>query len=659
MIKPTYAHICIPHTHHDFFTYETTGHEVCLGARVWVPFGQKNGRKMGIVTAKEALPPPGVSLKAIEGVLDEAPLLPQPILSLCQWVSQYYHAPLSEVLPLALPKNMRLAKALKPAVLPETNHFCAVSPPTLNPEQLTAITAITAHLDAFRCFLLEGVTGSGKTEVYLQVIDTVLQSQKQALVLVPEIGLTPQLLARFTTRFNVPIVVLHSNLSDGARSKAWTLARSGQARIVIGTRAAVFTVMPELGVIIIDEEHDAAFKQLDKVRYSARDTALVRAQKAGIPIVLGSATPSLESLYNVAKEKYRPLFLKKRAMTESPLRYQLIDIRNQFLEEGIAAPTRDCIHTHLEAGNQVLIFINRRGFAPVLLCRHCSRIVDCKHCDAHLTVHQKRGKLVCHHCGHMATVPTHCHCGLPGLVAVGSGTQRIEAILSTYFPAVPLLRIDRDEVQQRDALENHLQRIESGEVKLIVGTQMLAKGHHFPQLTLVVILDADYGFFHPDYRATERLGQLLTQVAGRAGRAQFPGHVLIQTHVPDHPLLQLLIQKGYSAFAKALLETRLKARLPPGYYVALLSAQAKNEARVHAFLLQAKNLIKVHLSEVFGPAPAPLARKGGYFRMQLFIKSASRAQLQTTLKSVREAIVAKRLAGHIHWMIDVDPQDLA
>ncbi len=530
---------------------------------------------------------------------------------------------------------------------------------TLNEEQEAAFAEIKQHLHHYHCFLLQGVTGSGKTEVYFHVINQVLAQDKQVLVLVPEIGLTPQLLARFRERFDQAIAVIHSNLNESERQIAWQSAKENRVQILIGTRAAIFTPMPQLGLIIIDEEHDASFKQMEGVRYSARDTALMRAHRANIPIILGSATPSLESLYNGKQRKYTILPLHHKALSDTPLRYHLIDLRAQVLHHGLATPTVDTIKKHLDNNNQVLVFINRRGFAPVLLCHQCGWMMDCRACDSHLTLHKQSGQMICHHCGLTYRPPTSCSsCKSSELIPVGAGTQRIHEYLHEYFPNTEVLRIDRDETRKKNALAEHLNKITLGEAQLIVGTQMLAKGHHFPRLSLVVILDADAGLYNQDFRATEHLGQLLTQVAGRAGRAEHAGEVVIQTHLPQHPLLNLLIQQGYEEFAQALLLARQQAELPPFHFLAILRAQSKSQKAVTQLLQATKKYLQIPGLTIMGPAPAPLPRKANQYRMQLLIKSSSRKTLKSALTPMREWLTMNKLTNGIRWNVDVDPMDL-
>lgn len=564
----------------------------------------------------------------------------------------------------SLLKALQNAQVIKTSLGFDTRHLLkkttSDSPLLLNEEQTHAVDTMRKKLNEYHCFLLYGITGSGKTEVYLQLIATVLQQQQQVLVIVPEIGLTPQLLARFSARFSETIVVIHSHLNETERQIAWQLAAENQAKLIIGTRAAVFAPLPYLGLIVIDEEHDLSLKQMDGVRYSARDTALMRAYQRNVPIVLGSATPSLESLYNCRLQKYSLLRLNNKALTSALLHYQILDIRNQIMPEGLAQTTLDLIDKHLKKNQQVLVFINRRGFSPVLLCHSCGWMADCRDCDSHLTWHRRLNQLICHHCGLIEKTITRCvRCSSTDLVPVGSGTQRIYDYLSHYFPSTPMIRIDRDEVQKKEAFEQCLAQINSGEVQLIVGTQMLTKGHHFPRLTLVVVLEADQGLFNQDFRGLERFGQLLTQVAGRAGRAELPGEILIQTHVPQHLELNQLIQQGYDAFADSLLTMRQQAALPPYQCLALIRAQGKNQQTPLIFLQTIKQTLSKQGLLCLGPAPAPLARKATLYRLQLLVKASSRQVLQSLLQETRHWVVSHKLNQGIQWSIDVDPQDLA
>ena len=417
---------------------------------------------------------------------------------------------------------------------------------TLNKQQALAFSQLLFQ-EGFNVWLLEGVTGSGKTEIYLQYIEEILKKGKQVLVLVPEIGLTPQTVRRFQARFNVEIDVLHSNLNDTQRLNVWERARTGQSAIVIGTRSALFTQFSDLGLIILDEEHDGSFKQQDGWRYHARDLGIVLAQKLNIPILLGSATPSLESVNNVQNGKYHHLVLSKRAGNATALRQFVIDLKHQRIQNGLSEPLLKRMQEHLEKGNQVLLFLNRRGFAPVLLCHECGWIDECHHCEKPYTYHQHQRVLRCHHCGAQKTVPMQCgHCGSTHLVTTGLGTEQLEETLKARFPQYNIARIDRDSTARKGKLEGYLEDIQQGKSQILIGTQMLAKGHHFPNVTLVALVNVDNALFSLDFRAEERLAQLYVQVAGRSGRAEKQGEVVLQTHYPDHPLLTTLLEKGPS-----------------------------------------------------------------------------------------------------------------
>ena len=529
------------------------------------------------------------------------------------------------------------------------------------PEQRTAIDAIAAARGAFAPFLLHGVTGSGKTEVYLRAIEAVVARGEQALVLVPEIALTPQLVARFAQRFDAPLAVLHSSLPDQERLRAWRAARSGTAPVVIGTRSAIFAPLARPGLIVVDEEHDPSYKQQEGFRYSARDLALVRAQRLAIPVVLGSATPSLESLERVRAGKATLLSLPNRTAGASQPTLHLIDLRKHGETQGIATPTLFAIKRHLEAGGQVLLYLNRRGYAPSLFCPACGWVAPCPRCDARLTVHQRDQRLHCHHCGTEQRMPQVCpDCG-EAVKPVGQGTERIEETLARIFPDVPLARIDRDAVRRRGALEAALDRVTSGEVKLLVGTQMLTKGHHFPDVSLVVVLNADQGLFGTDFRASERLAQTIVQVAGRAGRAERPGEVLIQTEYPEHPLLAQLVTGGYDAFASAALEERQQARWPPFARVAVLRAEAAQREAPIAFLDRARELAESMLTagvEVLGPAAAPMERRAGHYRAQLLLHAPTHSPLQRLFGRWIPAVEELPEARKVRWSLDVDPLEL-
>lgn len=549
---------------------------------------------------------------------------------------------------------------------PEQAHWqrervLAESPLTLNDEQQHALNDIRSA-DGFGVFLLEGVTGSGKTEVYLQAIAHCLQQGRQALVLVPEIGLTPQTLHRFQQRFAVPVMGFHSNLNDRERLQSWRRLRQGEAAILIGTRSALFTPMERLGLIIVDEEHDLSYKQQEGFRYNARDLAIMRGKLENVPVVLGSATPALESLHNARSGRYRHLVLSQRAGTALLPRFQVIDIRQQPLTHGMAPPLLAAIKQHLQAGQQVLVFINRRGYAPVLMCHDCGWCRECPHCDHRMTCHASPARLHCHHCNYQCSIPRYCgNCKSTDLRPLGLGTERLEDNLAALFPKFPVIRIDRDTTQRKHAMAQHLERVQQGQPCIIVGTQMLAKGHHFPRLTLVAVCDIDAGLFAADFRAIEHTAQLLLQVAGRAGRSGEQGMVMLQTHQPSHPLLQTLLQDGYGRFATELINERRLLGMPPFGYLALLRAESTEPRLASAFLHQIGTWLQHQTElggvEVWGPAPALMPRKARRFRFQLMLRADQRVPLQRALKAC--VAQAEASASHqIRWSVDVDPVTL-
>ena len=505
------------------------------------------------------------------------------------------------------------------------------------------------------------MTGSGKTEIYLQYIEEILKSGKQILVLVPEIGLTPQTVRRFNARFNVEIDVLHSNLTDTQRLYVWDRARSGQSAIVIGTRSALFTQFSNLGAIILDEEHDASYKQQDSWRYHARDLAIVLAQKLNIAVLIGSATPSLESINNVQNGKYQHLVLSKRAGNSTALRHFVIDLKNQNIQNGLSKPLLDRMKAHLEKGNQVLLFLNRRGFAPVLLCHECGWIAQCPHCEKPYTYHQHQNVLRCHHCGAQKTIPRQCgDCGSTHLVTTGLGTEQLEETLKMLFPHYSVARIDRDSTARKGKLEGYLEDIQQGKSQILIGTQMLAKGHHFPNVTLVALVNVDSALFSLDFRAEERLAQLYIQVAGRAGRADKQGEVVLQTHYPDHPLLTTLLANGYQAFAKETLQLRHSMGLPPFTFQALFKAQARHSDLAENCLSQIADFFQskqITGLQMLGPMPAPFSKKAGQYRWQLLLQHPSRMTLQKALREYQQAELEKN--SQVRLILDVDPQDLS
>ncbi|HBV89667.1 MAG TPA: primosomal protein N' [Pantoea sp.] len=533
----------------------------------------------------------------------------------------------------------------------------------LNTDQAMAVGAIRADDEHYAAWLLAGITGSGKTEVYLSVLENVLARGKQALVLVPEIGLTPQTIARFRERFDAPIDVLHSALNDSERLAVWLRARRGETAIVIGTRSALFTPLARPGVIIIDEEHDSSYKQQEGWRYQARDLAVFRAHEEDIPIVMGSATPALETLHNVRSGKYRQLDLTKRAGNARPALQQLIDLKGVQLIGGLAPGLIGKMRQHLQADNQVLLFLNRRGFSPALLCHDCGWIAECTRCDRYYTLHQHHRQLRCHHCDSQRPLPNQCpQCGSTHLLPVGVGTEQLEQQLGTLFPGVPVSRIDRDTTSRKGALEQHLADVHRGGARILVGTQMLAKGHHFPDVTLVSLLDVDGALFSADFRAAERFAQLYTQVAGRAGRAGKQGEVMLQTHHPEHPLLQTLLHQGYSAFAQQALLERQAVHLPPWSRHALFRAEDMDNQQAAEFLQQLRNLLEASpLNDkamwFMGPLPALQPKRSGRWRWQLLLQHPSRQRLQQLLSSSLPLVSTLPAARKVKWTLDIDPTE--
>lgn len=530
--------------------------------------------------------------------------------------------------------------------------------PPLNEEQRAAADAVIAA-DGYTPFLLDGVTGSGKTEAYLQIIRACLARGRQALVLVPEIALTPQALKRFRERLGIEIAALHSGLNETERARAWLAAARGQARVILGTRSALFVPLPQAGVIVVDEEHDASYKQQEGFRYHARDLAVLRAKALDVPVVLGSATPSLESLANVEAGRYRLLRLRHRAGLAQPPALRVVDLRRQRLQHGLAAPTLEAIADCLARDEQALVFKNRRGYAPVLLCHDCGWSAQCPQCERALTLHRRASRLRCHHCGYERALPAACpDCGGLALNPLGQGTERLEDALTEHFPDTPIVRVDRDTTRGRHARDALFERLPDAGARILVGTQMLAKGHDLPHLTLVVVVGVDEGLFSVDFRATERLGQLVVQVAGRAGRAERPGTVILQTHDPAHPLLAVLLDGGYRALATRLLKDRREAGLPPFAQFALLRAEAKEQTVLDAFLHAAMAALDADGVTAHGPLAAPMPRRAGALRGQILLEAPLRSALQSSLPRWLDALRALPGARALRWSIDVDPVDL-
>ena len=531
--------------------------------------------------------------------------------------------------------------------------------PKLTAEQRDALTAIREAPPGFQCHLLDGVTGSGKTEVYMCLLEQVLAAGDQALVLVPEIGLTPQLLRRFTQRLGMEPVVIHSGLAAGERIAAWETMRSGRGALLVGTRSALFTPLPRLRLVILDEEHDASFKQQDGFRYSARDVAVKRAAELGIPVVLGSATPSLESLNNALEGRYAWHRLRRRATRAALPGWRVLDMRQQQGFQGLTPAAMEAVEETLARDEQVMVFLNRRGYAPVLMCQSCGWTGSCGRCDAHLTWHRQVGRLCCHHCGSQRPAPRLCpDCRADALRGAGEGTQQLEETLAQRFDGVPVLRFDRDQVSRKGVMDRQLDAVREGGACILVGTQMLAKGHHFPDVTLVVIVNIDQSLYSADYRALERMGQMIQQVAGRAGRAEKSGTVILQTLHPDHPALELLLREGYEAYARWLLRERSLAGLPPCGFQALLRADAHDRDQVRQFLDDAAGCFPEGDARLFGPLPAIMERVGGRTRMYLVLQSPARSGLHAQLDAWLPAVRALRTARRVRWSIDVDPQEL-
>lgn len=541
----------------------------------------------------------------------------------------------------------------------------APSLPQLTPRQQDAVDAIIASLERYHCFLLHGVTGSGKTEVYLQVAAECLARDRQALVMVPEIALTPQLVERFRARFGNPVAVLHSGLPAGERHRVWGAARCGDIRVVLGTRSAVFTPFHCLGVIIVDEEHDPSYKQQEGFRYHARDLAIYRGRAEGVPVVLGSATPSLESLANVQHRRHTLLELPERVGGAQLPEVRLVDMRGVAGAEGLAPALVTRLRQGIASGEQSLIYLNRRGFAPVLLCTQCQWVASCERCDARLTFHKSAGELRCHHCGQRARAPAQCpECATPALESIGEGTQRIEESLRAQFPEAAIVRIDRDATRSRERLEERLREASSGRADILVGTQLLGKGHDFPQVTTVGVVNADQGLFSVDFRALEHLFQRVIQVAGRAGRAQKPGVVLVQTRYPEHPYWSFLQRHDYLAFAAAAARERRAAHCPPFSYFALLRSESTRPDEARAFLEKAR----AHGSQALDEAAAgirlmdvvasPMEKLAGRYRAQLLVVASRRAPLHGFLTRWLDAIENLPLARRVRWSIDVDPIDM-
>ncbi|MBK9019316.1 MAG: primosomal protein N' [Sulfuritalea sp.] len=644
-----------------------------IGRRVTVPFGTAS-RTGVIISLAQASEQPDSKLKTVTAILRDMPALPADWRELCEFCARYYQTPLGEVTSFALPPMLRRGK------LPRMTKVAAVSPaPTSRatvpgagardinsavvlPPLLAAQAAAVAAIDAprgFACFLLHGVTGSGKTEVYLRAIDAVLARGGQALMLVPEIALTPQLEGRVAARFpGADVVCANSGMADAARARGFLDALGGRADIVLGTRLSIFMPMPRLRLIVVDEEHDASFKQQEGLRYSARDVAIWRAHQLNIPIVLGSATPSLETFHHASTGRYVMLELPERAVAESMPAVRIIDTRREKLQEGLSAALLAGLQNRLERGEQSLVFLNRRGYAPVMACPPCGWVSRCQRCAANLVLHLADQRLRCHHCGFETRVPRACpDCGNVDLMAFGRGTQRLEAMLAERFPEARVLRIDRDSASTPKKWQALLATIHAGGADILVGTQMLAKGHDFPLLTLVGAVGADAALFAADFRAPERLFAQMMQVGGRSGRAALPGEVLIQTEYPDHPLYQALIDHDYLRFARTQLDERRIAGFPPFSFQAMLRAEARAMEQALAFLAAARSAAADIASGItlYDPVPMRMQRLMTLERGQLLVESTSRPALQAFLAAWMERLYALKMPAGLRWHLDVDP----
>lgn len=691
------------------------------GVRVMVRFGQRNLVGVVVEHGHTTEVPEQRLQRVHRVLDEGVPLLDQELLFLLSWCWRYYKHPAGEVLfnavPPALrrpggvmpdpPQHFRLTDAgrarllegpgraaaqwglleqlgagpASPAMLrqwragwsalarkavergwvvqePVTGHPLSPRPgPDLTREQALALESIREDLGRFRCHLLDGVTGSGKTEIYLRLLEEVIANGRQALVLVPEIGLTPQLVQRMAQRLGITPVVSHSGLAEGERLAAWAQAARGDAPLLLGTRSALFLPLSRPGLIILDESHDASFKQQDGFRFAARDVAIKRAAELGVPIVLGTATPALETVRNAAIGRYTWNRLRERATGAQQPHWRVLDLRQQRVTAGLAEQALSDIEETLARSEQVLVFLNRRGYAPVLLCHDCGWHAACHRCDANMTWHRLDRSLVCHHCGHSATLPRFCpDCAADALQGAGAGTEQLEQFLTGRFGAVPLYRFDRDMTRRKGAFDRMVREVREGQPCILVGTQMLAKGHHFPRVTLAIIVNLDQALYSSDYRSMERMGQLIMQVAGRSGRAEHPGQVLLQTHHPDHPLLDLLFREGYERFALALLEERRLASLPPFAAQATLRAEARERESVLGFLEQARASFRAD-SSIHGPFPALMERRGGRVRWYLLVQDEHRSRLQNALDQWLVAVRSLPSARQVRWAVDVDPQD--
>jgi primosomal protein N' (replication factor Y) len=541
----------------------------------------------------------------------------------------------------------------------ETSGRGSERPPELSSAQRSAVTRLLANRE-FGVALLYGVTGSGKTEVFLRLIADALARRCQCLLLVPEIGLTPQLVRRLTHRFDCRLAVFHSGLTDTERLSAWRDVRSGRARLIVGTRSAAFAPFESAGLIVVDEEHDTSYKQQSGFRYSGRDLAIMRGRALNIPVVLASATPSLESYRNAHEGRYQLLELPERIGQATMPEVRIIDLNLHAADQGLSTPLVSAMQHHLAAGGQVLLFINRRGFAPALFCTRCQKAAECRRCDSRMTIHANAGLLRCHHCGRSEKVRWVCpDCGQER-IGVGAGTERVKSALESLFPDFPVARLDRDTAGNQRLLEDVLNDIDAGDARIIVGTQLLTKGHDFPDVTLVGVLNADQGLFGADFRSEERLAQTIIQVAGRAGRRERRGEVLIQTLHPGHPLLQHMLAGDYAGFVEHAISERAETGWPPFSHLAVFRAEAGQRERVFAFLGRLAGYLRQETSgvRILGPAPDRMERRDNRFRGQLLLQSERRSLLHAALRPCLQTLTDWPESGRVRWSVDVDPVEV-
>ena len=646
--------VAIPVPLHNTFDY-LCKEKVVIGSRVKVPFGSK--KVTGIVLSHKDKSTFS-KLKEVEEVIDHEALLSKEILEFLTWSANYYHYPIGEVLSNAIPKNLRNGK---PALLkkPSEAHVKLSSTDIqLTTEQSFAINEVLKSSSEFNGFLLHGVTGSGKTEVYLNITERLLKTGKQVLVLVPEIGLTPQMISRFKERIEGQVVAVHSQLNDTQKQDAYLLAKNGDAKVILGTRSAIFTPIPNLGLVIVDEEHDNSFKQQSNFRYSARDLSFMRAKFANAPLILGTATPSLETLKNVIEKKLARLTLTSRPGEAIMPSIDLIDMRSQP-SEPLSKPLIARIKHYLSESRQVMLFINRRGYAPIYYCTDCGWQSECTSCDSRLVYHRSINRLKCHHCGLEKSPESSCpSCSSKELKILGYGTERLEENLESFFPSTEIIRIDRDTTRKKKAFATHLKKINSGEPCIIIGTQMLAKGHDFSNLAFVGILDVDVGLMSTDFRATEHLAQLLVQVSGRCGRGKYKGEVNIQTRYPNHPIFKFVKDSRYTEYAKTLLLERKDTKLPPFAHQALICANAKNKNLAENFLTEVAQLInsiEIESVEIWGPVPGVIERKSDYYYFNLYLQSEDRGQLRRLIQTFYQHVETIKVSSSVRWFVDIDP----